>query len=148
MQRSFRKERKSPIVIGENDYGRLSLILHSASSLNETLSETLGEELGRARIVPDTRVPATVIRMGSTVVWRTEAGEARRAELVFPDDADENAGKVSVLTPAGVALIGLSTGQGMEWMTPDGRGHALTVLRVENPHSPPGKCLPGATTDA
>ena len=132
MRKNSRKERRSPIVIGENDHGRLSLLAEKIANLNETLSETLIGELDRAKVVPDPRVPASVIRMGSTVSWRTEKGDEHRAKLVFPGAADITSGKVSLLTPVGVALIGLSTGQVMEWMTPDGRSHALTVIRVEN----------------
>lgn len=132
MQKTLRAERKSPIIIGEQDHGRLSLLADTIADRNEALSETLSFELDRARVVPDKRVPATVIRMGSTAVWRTENGEEHRAMLVFPGEADINNGKVSILTPVGVALIGLSTGQSMQWTARDGRNHSLTVLKVES----------------
>mgnify|MGYP001070468504 FL=1 len=148
MQKNLRRERRSPIIIGENDHGRLSLLAEKIANLNETLSETLIGELDRAKVVPEQRVPATVIRMGSTVVWRTEKGEEHRAKLVFPGDADINSGKVSILTPVGVALIGLSTGQAMEWMTRDGRSHALTVLKVENTLDTTGTSPSRASNDA
>ena len=50
--------------------------------------------------------------------------------LVFPDEADLASGKVSVMTPVGVALIGLSVGQSIEWRTPGG-ARSLTVLKVD-----------------
>jgi regulator of nucleoside diphosphate kinase len=51
--------------------------------------------------------------------------------LVLPGGADIAEGKVSVLTPIGAALIGLSTGQSIDWTARDGRTHRLTVEHVE-----------------
>lgn len=133
MQKSSRAERKSPIILGESDHERLSMLADTIAPRNEALADTLASELDRARVVPDKRVPATVIRMGSTVSWKMETGEEHRATLVFPVDADINNGKVSILTPVGVALIGLSTGQTMQWSSPGGREHVLTVTSVEPP---------------
>ena len=131
MQKNIRGTRKSPIIIGEADHERLSMLADAAASRHADLIEVLGHELDRARVVPDKRVPATVIRMGSAIVWKTESGEEHHATLVFPGEADIANGKVSILTPGGVALIGLSVGQQMEWKARDGRRHSLTVLRVE-----------------
>lgn len=125
--------RKSPIVIGENDHARLASLADAIATRSEELADTLASELDRARVVPDRRVPANVIRIGSTAVWRTENGEERRGTLVLPAEADISSGKVSVLTPVGIALLGLSPGQTMEWTARDGRLHALTVLTVEAP---------------
>jgi regulator of nucleoside diphosphate kinase len=55
--------------------------------------------------------------------------------LVLPENADINAGKISVLTPVGAALIGLSPGQAMEWSGNDGKECLLTVLAVSRPQS-------------
>jgi regulator of nucleoside diphosphate kinase len=37
---------------------------------------------------------------------------------------------LSVLSPVGAALIGLSVGQSIEWQTPGGAWRSLTVLKV------------------
>jgi regulator of nucleoside diphosphate kinase len=52
--------------------------------------------------------------------------------LVYPPDADVTEGKISVLTPVGAALIGLSVSQSIEWQTPSGGWRSLTVLKVAN----------------
>jgi len=39
---------------------------------------------------------------------------------VFPEAADVDAGRISILTPIGAALIGLSAGQTIEFQTPAG----------------------------
>lgn len=55
---------------------------------------------------------------------------------MFPVDADFAAGRISILTPIGTALIGLSPGQSIAWTARDGRRHQLTVLSVEPPDAP------------
>ena len=54
---------------------------------------------------------------------------------MYPEYADILNGKVSVLTPVGAALIGLSEGQAMEWHTLDGERKTLTVLKVHQPEA-------------
>ena len=88
-------------------------------------------------IVPDDQVPSGLVRMGSTLSFRTDTGQERRVTLVFPQDADIAQGKVSVLTPVGAALIGLSVGQSIDWRGRDGRVHRLTVASVEEASSTP-----------
>ena len=57
-------------------------------------------------------------------------GTQREIELVFPEEADPAAGKVSVLTPVGSALIGLKVGQEIAWDFPDGSVRRLKVTGV------------------
>jgi len=56
----------------------------------------------------------------------------RMVQLVFPVDADMEADRISVLTPIGAALIGLSEGQSIEWRTRSGEWKTLTVLKVSD----------------
>ncbi len=56
---------------------------------------------------------------------------SRRITLVFRGQADLTAARISVLTPIGAALIRLSEGQSIVWMTRNGRERRLTVLAVE-----------------
>jgi len=53
--------------------------------------------------------------------------------LVYPEEADVEAGKISVLTPIGAALIGLSAGQTIEFRIPGGRWRSLTLLKAIQP---------------
>jgi regulator of nucleoside diphosphate kinase len=94
------------------------------------LSDQLLAELDRARVVEDRRIAADVVRMGSTLRFTTDCGEDRTVTLVFPGEADIAMGKVSVLTPIGAALIGLSASQSIDWTSRDGRVHRLTVEHV------------------
>ncbi|WP_246712689.1 MULTISPECIES: GreA/GreB family elongation factor [unclassified Rhizobium] len=50
---------------------------------------------------------------------------------LFPGEANIAKGKVSILTPIGTALIGVSKGQSIDWLARDGQVHRLTVKAVE-----------------
>lgn len=136
MRKETHSRAKSPIIIGEDDHARLIRLADTIANRNGELSDILSRELERAKVLADRRVPASVVRMGSSVTYHTETGDERRVTLVFPAEADISAGKVSILTPIGIALLGLSPGQTMEWLARDGRKHTLTVLTVEAPASP------------
>jgi regulator of nucleoside diphosphate kinase len=45
-------------------------------------------------------------------------------------------GRISVLTPVGTALLGLTAGQSISWLTRDGRRQTLTVLSVTGGDAP------------
>ena len=96
---------------------------------NPDLAEQLIAELSRADIVSADRA-STVVSMGSTLDYTTASGETRTVTLVFPGEEDIALGRISVLTPIGVALIGLSAGDAMEWRRSDGRTQTLTVTRI------------------
>jgi regulator of nucleoside diphosphate kinase len=50
--------------------------------------------------------------------------------LVYPHEADIDLNRISVLTPVGAVLIGLSVGQTIEFQTPTREKRSLTVLDV------------------
>ena len=124
---------KPSIVVAQSDHRRLTGLAETALARSPEVSEQLFAELDRARVEPDHRVGPGIVRMGSTVGYRTDGGEARTVTLVFPGEADISAGKVSILTPIGVALLGLSARQSIDWIARDGRRHLLTVESVADP---------------
>lgn len=130
MKRHTNNPRKPSIMIGETDHERLSNLALAAAARSPEISDGLLLELGRARVVADVAVPENVVGMGSMVEYETDTGDARRVKLVFPIDADISEGRISVLTPVGTALLGLTAGQTMNWTARDDRQHKLTVLAV------------------
>ncbi len=91
----------------------------------------LADELKRAIVVPSDRIQKNIVTMHSRLVYLDEStGATREVELVYPDEADPVAGKVSVLAPVGSALLGLSVGQSIDWEFPTGEMHRLRVERV------------------
>ena len=65
----------------------------------------------RARVVPRSEIPPDVVTMNSTVRLRDlETGEEETYTLVYPDEADIEENKLSVLAPVGTALLGTGPG--------------------------------------
>lgn len=119
-----------PIAMTAQDREQLRRLANAASD-KFPAAEFLAQEVERADVLAPAATPADLVTMGSTVTFRDDVtGEARRLMLVYPHEADMSAGKISVLTPVGAALIGLSAGQTIAWQLPSGGWKSLTVLAV------------------
>jgi len=128
---SVKYETKLPeIFIGDKDFEQLNNIAEAATGAASDVADQLMDELERAVIVPQTKLSDEVVQMGSYVSFITSDGFDRSFQLVLPRDADVSNGKISILTPIGAALIGLSGGQTIPWKTSDGRILDLTVRTV------------------
>jgi regulator of nucleoside diphosphate kinase len=131
-----KRQRKPAISISRSDYQGLSRLAQSYAARNPDVADALLAELDRARVVEDARIASETVRMGSTLRFTSDLGEDMRVTLVFPAEADIAEGKISILTPIGAALIGLSAGQSIDWTARDGRIHRLKVESVEAPMQP------------
>ena len=122
-----------PITVMEDEGRRLNALASSSAVLFPRVAHFLAREIERASVVPDNSDLRGVVRMGSRVRYCDDnTGEVRDVVLVYPHDADITLKRVSVLTPVGAALIGLSVGQGIEFQTPGHNKRSLTVLDVSN----------------
>ena len=125
--------RRPRIVIGADCLDKLEALAESTFRRNPDLADRLLGELVRARIVPAAKLPSNVVAIGRAVTYRDESTDQERTVTpVFPEDADIGCGKISILTPIGVALIGLAEGASLHWDTRDGKRRILTVLRVNS----------------
>lgn len=117
------------ILVGAQDQQRLTMLALDALQRAPDVATELLAEMERAEVV--NAVPSSVVQMGSRVTFVADDGQERSVALVYPGQADIGAGRISILTPIGTALIGLSEGQSIAWTTRDGRRRRLAVLRVE-----------------
>ncbi len=125
------KAHRPQITIAQETVDHLEALVEGASARMPALADRLLEELSRARILPAARIPADVAGIGSRITWRDETtGHEQTATLVWPEQADIDAGRASVLTPIGVALLGLKAGARFQWETRGGERRDLTVLSV------------------
>ena len=93
--------------------------------------EKLESELVRAKVVPRDEIPEDVVTMNSRVVFENETtGERREITLVYPGNADIDAGRISVLVPIGTALLGLRVGQSIDWELPGGEKQRYRIVDV------------------
>ncbi|SER93512.1 regulator of nucleoside diphosphate kinase [Tranquillimonas rosea] len=123
--------RQPIVVIGADCLDRLEALAEGAIQRDPDLADRLLGEIGRARIVPVAKLPPDVVAIGRAVTFRDETtGQEHTVTPVYPEDADIARGQISILTPIGVALIGLTEGASLHWETRDGKRRILTVLHV------------------
>lgn len=121
-----------PLTVLAEDFAKLSKLADLAGETPVT--RYLEHELDRAEVVPETSKP--VVRLGARVRYH-DLGRPLPVDitLVMPHEADIAYGRVSVLTPVGAALIGLSEGQRITFAMPWGQERTLAVVKVERPAS-------------
>lgn len=123
------------IVVSSSDFDRLEQLLEAPLRAAEPTAVALMAELRRADVVDE--VPAGVVTMGSVVSCIDEpSGQQHTLTLVWPREADVDLHRVSILSPVGSALLGLSVGQGIDWDVPGGRRLRLRVTDVHRPKAP------------
>jgi regulator of nucleoside diphosphate kinase len=128
------KKSRPPLIIGQTDAERLTALALKIEASNPELADLLLGELERASIRSDQKVPPTTVAMNSLVEFIDEAhGATRSVQLAYPNDADISENRISVLTPVGAGLIGLSPGQSIMWPDRDGHQRQLRILSVERP---------------
>ena len=124
---------RPPLLLSRLDAERIEELLEQPQyrSLN---TDALRGELERAEVVEPADLPRDVISMNSTSYVRVEDAELGVQEheltLVYPRDADGSANKVSIFAPVGSALLGLRTGDMIDWPLPGGRSARLQVLAI------------------
>jgi regulator of nucleoside diphosphate kinase len=128
------RSRKPPLHITEADYDVIADLALRIEKRSPALSRLLLDEINRAKVHPPGKLPADVVGLGSEVEFLdASTGTRRRVRLVMPSDADIEAGRVSILTPVGAGLIGMSAGREIDWPCPDGRPRRLKILEVKQP---------------
>lgn len=120
-----------PITLRRCDRDRLGVLAEAAAEKYPATADFLAGEIERAIIVSDTDLLPGIVGMESDVTFRDDiSGQQKHVTLVYPTSADIVTGQISVLTPIGAALIGLSAGQSITFETPSGEPRSLTVLSV------------------
>jgi regulator of nucleoside diphosphate kinase len=128
----IKQETLPPLTISTGDYDRLAFLASFGlnSRQDRPAAAMLADELIRATVLTPRAIPPSVATMHSRLEFRDDVTwDVRCATLVYPDEDDGAADCVSVLSPEGAALIGLSEGQSITWRTPKG-WRSLTLLRV------------------
>ena len=122
------------IKVTAEDRERLGGLVSAAMDRMPDLADYLSDELDRAQVVRAGSSTIDFVRMGSEFEFRDDTtGKVQVVSLVYPGEADIAQGRISVLTPVGAALLGLSRGQSIAWATRTGATKRLTVLDVREP---------------
>ena len=121
------------LVLAETEVRRLS-VLASRAGADSVFGALLHAEINRAQIRKDRHVPPQFVRMHSIVRFKDAGVRSPDVLLVYPGEADPEAGLISVLSREGSALIGVGLGATIWWPGPCGAIGPLSVDRV----TPPG----------
>ena len=113
------------IHITETDQARLRNLVaieHASASFE------LEHELERAIVVDSRQVPRDVVTMNTRALLQLDDEEVEVA-LVYPDDADDSAGRLSVRADIGTAILGYREGDAFAWRLQD-RTRRIRIMRV------------------
>lgn len=120
---------KTVMTVSRAEYERITSLADKMSNRMPEVAETMLSELDRSIIIEDADVLVDVVQMGSEVVYDVD-GERKTVVLAFPGEADIALGKISVMTPLGVALFGAQGGQTVSWLSRDGRANSASIIEV------------------
>lgn len=119
------------IILSRLDVERIEALLDTPALRDAPAAARLRSEIDRAEVVEPADMPADVVSMNSSADCVDESnGKHHALTLVYPKDADADAGRISVLAPVGSALLGLRVGQGIDWPGQGGQMHRLKVTAI------------------
>lgn len=124
------------IIVDKKEYEQLNNIIADAAHNNDpSYNLAIGkliQELKTADIRNREDMPVDIVRLHSIVSIKTPFSQNTTFELVHPDKSDISKNKLSILAPMGLALIGYSNGDKIQWQFPSGI-HTIEILAVEQP---------------
>lgn len=114
---------KNKICITKYDYTRLKSMIQEYAKTNKAdtnIKDLLGE-IERAQKVDSYTIGSNYITMNSVFeLKKMDELDFQQFRLVFPEDADIDKDKISVLAPIGTAVLGYKVGDVIKWKVPDG----------------------------
>lgn len=119
-----------PVCVTHHDLERLKRLLDNPDLMRQRPHlEKLAARLAEAQSVVDSsEVPRNVITMNSTArLIDQETNEEMVLTVVYPEDSDIDSGRISVLAPVGMAILGGYEGEVVRWDVPAGQ----RVLRID-----------------
>ncbi|RYD97106.1 MAG: nucleoside diphosphate kinase regulator [Sphingomonadales bacterium] len=127
----MRDEQRPAIHLVDSECDALYALALAIQPKKPERAAMLLAELDRAEVHPAGKLPKGVVTMNSRVEFVDEASDTRRTvELVYPHEADIDAGRLSILTPVGIGLIGMSAGNAILWPDRDGHQRLLRIVSV------------------
>jgi len=117
------------IYVTSDDRKRLQALLsRPTDAMDRDDVADLVAEVQRAVVVPASEIPPDVITMNSRArLLDLDQRTTLELTVVYPEDADFAAGRISVVAPIGAAMLGYRVGDEIEWVVPSGPRR----LRVE-----------------
>ena len=119
---------QSARVLTELDHIRISNLLKQPSM---AFAAQLESVVDHAELISSYQVPPNLVTMNSKVLIADgHTGEERTLTLCYPPEADAATGFVSILSPVGTALLGLTESEVAEWAAPNGAKASAKIVKV------------------
>lgn len=120
-------------ILTATDYEILrKLVKNAKDATNIREIALLTEELNRAIISKDNVVDQNIIRLNSHAMIEDMSNKKQmKIQVVMPSQSNIKEGKVSVLAPLCVAIIGFKENDIIDWILPSG-SKTLKIITVTN----------------
>jgi regulator of nucleoside diphosphate kinase len=116
-------------IVTQSDYVDLKRLLREAAPAPAAGAE-IQRVLDESTLLASNCVAPGVVGMGAQVFLVSDSDEPpRHVTLVYPQDEDAARGRISVLSPLGAGLLGLSVGATVNWRS-FGRIHSARIFSV------------------
>ncbi|HEX7010087.1 MAG TPA: nucleoside diphosphate kinase regulator [Phycisphaeraceae bacterium] len=127
------------VVVTSEDLNQLRELIRQyreARSEEHQYLMALERKLSQAEVVEPGQVPPDLVTMNSTLQVRVDGSRRNQNwTIVYPQDADMDENRISVLAPLGTALLGHRAGDTVEWDVPAGRRRYQIVKIVHQPEA-------------
>jgi regulator of nucleoside diphosphate kinase len=116
---------KGAIYVTPSDMGRLLALVEGyrlQGREDKRTLERLEEELDRAVVVDPGEIRPDVVTLDSRLsLVDLDSGEQLLFTLVLPSRSNLEKGRISILAPLGMAVLGYRAGDEIDWEVPSGR---------------------------
>jgi regulator of nucleoside diphosphate kinase len=126
------------ITLGRRDYARLSQLADDALRERHPVGSFLMSEIRRAVVFDTDQKLDGVACLNEWVTYRVDGSRQSESKiLVCPDELRNEQIELSVLSPLGAALLGMSIGHRMRYFSIEGGLHFAIVEDVVAPAAAP-----------
>lgn len=127
-----------PRIIARSDLVRVKRLAGKMLDERDFVRAFLMSEIDRARLCEDAELPLDVVRLREWVTYRIDGRNRTDCKiLVCPEEFCNAQISLSVLSPPGAAILGLSVGSRRKFVDLDGDWHFVEVEGVGAPPNAP-----------
>jgi regulator of nucleoside diphosphate kinase len=131
-------EHLPPIIIARRDYARLERLANNALRERHPVGRFLMSEIRRAVVFDTNKRPDGVACVNEWVTYRIDGSRQSESRiLVCPEELRNDQIDLSVLSPLGAAVLGMSIGHRIKFFSIEGGLHSVIVEDVVAPAGAP-----------